>query len=42
MRPSRPLSTSARLDCPGGGETTRIMADPVGHPFCLILLVLPK
>jgi catechol 2,3-dioxygenase-like lactoylglutathione lyase family enzyme len=27
---------------PGGGETTRIMADPVGHPFCLILLVLPK
>ena len=27
---------------PGGGETTRIMADPVGHPFCLLKLLLPK
>ncbi len=22
---------------PGGGETFRVFADPVGHPFCLIL-----
>lgn len=27
---------AARL--PGGGETFRVFADPVGHPFCLILV----
>jgi catechol 2,3-dioxygenase-like lactoylglutathione lyase family enzyme len=23
---------------PGGGDTFRVFADPVGHPFCLILV----
>ena len=23
---------------PGGGETCRVFADPVGHPFCLVAL----
>jgi hypothetical protein len=23
---------------PGGGETFRVYADPVGHPFCLVTM----
>lgn len=30
---------AARL--PGGGETYRVFADPVGHPFCLVLVPPP-
>ncbi len=26
---------------PGGGDTFRVFADPVGHPFCLVLLPPP-
>ena len=26
---------------PGGGETFRVFADPVGHPFCLVLVTPP-
>ena len=26
---------------PGDGLTSRVFADPVGHPFCLILLTAP-
>ena len=29
------LATGARR-LPGGGETFRVFADPVGHPFCLV------
>ena len=25
----------------GGGETWRVFADPIGHPFCLIAIDLP-
>ena len=26
---------------PGNGLTSRVFADPIGHPFCLILLTRP-
>ena len=26
---------------PGGGDSFRVFADPVGHPFCLILMSPP-
>ena len=38
---ARRYSISGRPGCPVAGDTFRVFADPVGHPFCLILLTAP-